>query len=217
MRFSLPTTVAGVTAFSGRYVYERNGAPVTLDETFGVDGASVHAVRDQPGGARMEVDAAVDDHGLTTGFRLQWTHAGEGHVRTRSVRYSLADGVLTSKIDSVLSVRSVAVDALLFPLLRVFQGAVIVAVAEHGTKGREVIIPDLHALTDPDRLLYPTVETRVANLLSTDADGIGTYTYEGSVYDANARFRIDAMTKQMVGYDFPQAEGVVFTVRRVDN
>ena len=88
------------------------------------------------------------------------------------------------------------------------------AVAEGGAEGRQVIIPDLHALTDPHRLLHPTIETRVARLLSSDASGISTYTYEGSVYDGHARFMIDRHTKQMIEYTFPHAEDVAFTVRR---
>ena len=203
-----------MTVSSGRYVYERNGEPVHIDETFTVDGPRVSSARVQPGGARMETDATLDDYGLATEFTLHWTHSGDGHIPNRIVQYSVNGSTLTCSVDGETTTREVAQHAVLFPLMRVFQGAVILAVADAGDKGRQVIIPDLHALRDPHRLLHPTIETRVARLLSSDALGSSMYTYEGSVYDGQARFMIDRRTMQMTEYTFPQAEGVLFTVRR---
>lgn len=209
-----PLPWPSVTVSFGRYVYERNGEPVPLDETFNVDGRRATSVRVQPGGARLETDAYLDDYGLATEFTLRWTHSGDGHIPERTVRYSISGNTLTFAVDGETTERTVAENAVLFPLLRVFQGAAILAVADSSDKGRQVIIPDLHALTEPGRLLHPTIETRVARLLSSNDSRIGTYRYEGSVYDAHARFMIDRDTKQMTEYTFPQSEGVLFTVRR---
>lgn len=162
----------------------------------------------------METEANLDDCGLAAEFTLRWTHSGDGHIAERTVWYSVHGSTLTVSVDGETIERTVAENAVLFPLLRVFQGAVILAVAEGGEKGRQVIIPDLHALTDPGRLLHPTIETRVARLLSSKDSGIDTYTYEGSVYDGHARFMIDPVTKQLTEYTFPQGEGIAFTVRR---
>lgn len=196
------------------YRYRRNGVPLEVTDVFSIDGASVSAVREHTGGARMEIDATVDGLGLVSGFDLLWTHGGEGQIGRRLVSYSLADEELRVTVDGVSRTLVVASDTLLFPLLRVFQGAVILAVAEAGPNGRTVIIPDLHHLADPERLLEPTVETRTARCLSGDAStGVSTYSYEGSVYESSARFFIDVGRRRMTGYRFPQADGSAIDVQ----
>ncbi len=198
----------------GGYRYWRNGEAVTMDESFVIDEASVRGVRDQPGGARMEVDATLNDQGLVDSFSLAWTHRGGGHVAARTVTYARRGDTFDVSIDGVAERVEVVNDALLFPLLRVFQGPLIVAIAAAGEVGRTVVIPDLHALTDPARLLRPTVEVRMARRLAEPVDGDDAlYTYEGRVYDADARFWIDN-TNALTSYRFPQAEGVVFDCRR---
>lgn len=196
------------------YRYRRNGALLGVTDVFTINGASVSAVRGQTGGARMEIDASVDGLGIVSRFDLLWTHGGDGQIGRRHVSYSLADEELEVTVDGVTRTIVVGSDTLLFPLLRVFQGAVILAVAEAGPSGRTVIIPDLHHLADPERLLLPTVETRTARCLSSDdSTGVSTYSYEGSVYDASARFFIDVARRQMTGYRFPQADGSVIDVQ----
>lgn len=199
---------------SGTYRYRRDGVLLGVTDFFTIDGASVGAVREQTGGVRMELDASVDVSGLVSRFDLLWTHGGDGQIARRHVSYALFDGALELTIDGVTQKLAVARDAVLFPLLRVFQGAVILAVADAGAIGRTVIIPDLHHLSDPERLLHPTVEHRTAHCLSTDdSSGISTYSYEGSVYDGSARFFIEVGRRQMTGYRFPQADGSVIDVR----
>jgi hypothetical protein len=198
----------------GSYRYWRNGETVPLHESFVVDGTSVRGVRVQPGGAHMEVEATLDDDGLVESFSLVWRHEGEGHVLSRTVSYARRGSVIDVMVDGEPATLDVPDDALLFPLLRVFQGPLIVAIALAGTVGRSVVIPDLHALTDPARLLRPTVEVRTARRLAEPVHGEDAlYTYEGRVYDAEARFWIDA-TNALTSYRFPQAEGVVFDCRR---
>ncbi len=199
---------------AGTYRYRRDAVLLGVSDVFTVDGASVHSVREQPGGVRMEVDATVDLSGLVSRFELRWTHHGEGQIPRRRVTYTLSDGEFEVTVDGARHIEAVALDAVLFPLLRVFQGAVILAVADAGPVGRTVIIPDLHHLTDPERLLLPTFETRTARCLSTEAStGIAMYAYEGSVYDGSSRFFIDVARRQMTGYLFPQADGTVIDVR----
>lgn len=195
------------------YRYRRNGALLGVADTHTINGCSVRGVRDQAGGARMEIDATLDVLGLVSRFDLLWTHGGEGQIGRRLVSYSLADEELMVTVDGVSRTLVATSDTVLFPLLRVFQGAVILAVAEAGPTGRTVIIPDLHHLADPERLLEPTVETRTARCLSSDdSTGVSTFSYEGSVYDASARFFIDVARRQMTGYKFPQADGSVIDV-----
>ena len=199
---------------SGSYRYLRDGALLGVSDTFTIDGASIHSVREQTGGVRMEVDAMVDTTGLVGRFDLQWTHGVEGQIARRLVTYALADGELTVTVDGATRRQAVPPDTVLFPLLRVFQGAVILAVADAGPVGRTVIIPDLHHLADPERLLLPTVETRTARCLSSDdSTGVSTYSYEGSVYDAYARFFIDVARRKMTGYLFPQTDGSAIDVQ----
>ncbi len=199
---------------SGTYRYRRNGVLLGVTDVFTIDGASVHAVREQAGGVRMELDATVDFSGLISRFDLLWTHSGDGQIARRLVTYALAGEALEVTVDGEAHTQAVAPGTVLFPLLRVFQGAVILAVADAGAVGRTVIIPDLHHLTDPERLLHPTVETRTAGCLSTDTStGVSTYSYEGSVYDGSARFFIDVGRRQMTGYRFPQADGSVIDVQ----
>ena len=199
---------------SGTYRYRRDGVLLGVSDVFWVDGASVRAVREQTGGVRMELDATIDGLGLVRRFDLGWTHPVDGQIARRLVTYELLDGSLEVTVDGVRQMLTVSPDAVLFPLLRVCQGAVILAVAVAGPIGRTVIIPDLHHLADPEKLLYPTVEIRTARWLSTDASsGVSTYSYEGSVYDGSARFFIDAGRRQMTGYRFPQADGSVIDVQ----
>ena len=199
----------------GGYRYWRNDELMPLEESFSIDGASVRGLRDQPGGARMEVEAKLNDHGLVESFALEWTHLGEGHVARRRVTYRRMNVGVDVTIDGSLERLEVAPDALLFPLLRVFQGPLIVAVAAAGVDGRTVVIPDLHALTDPARLLRPTVEVRIAQRLERAVEnGDAMYTYEGRVYDGDARFSVDDATNALTSYRFPQSEGVVFDCRR---
>ena len=199
---------------SGTYRYRRDGVLLGVSDVFWVDGASVRAVREQTGGVRMELDATIDGLGLVRRFDLVWTHPADGQIARRFVTYELLDGSLEVTVDGVGQMLTVAPDTVLFPLLRVCQGAAILAVADAGPIGRTVIIPDLHHLSDPEKLLYPTVEIRTARWLSTDASsGVSTYSYEGSVYDGSARFFIDVGRRQMTGYRFPQADGSVIDVQ----
>ena len=199
----------------GGYRYWRNGEAMPMDESFVIDGASVRGVRDQPGGARIEVDATLNEFGLVDSFTLTWMHRGDGHVAERIVTYTHREHGVDVGIDGAAEHIEVAPDALMFPLLRVFQGPLIVAVAAAGVVGRTVVIPDLHALTDSARLLRPTVEVRSARRLAEPAAGDDAlYTYEGRVYDAAARFWIDDVTSALTSYRFPQAEGVVLDCRR---
>jgi hypothetical protein len=202
----------------GGYRYWRNDESVPLAESFVIDGASVRGVRDQPGGAHMEVAATLNEEGLVNSFELRWTHGGEGHVPSRTVTYERRGSGIDVTVDGVAERLAVADDALLFPLLRVFQGPLIVAIASSGANGRTVVIPDLHALTDPARLLQPTVEVRTARRIEVAADEADAlYTYEGRVYDGDARFWINEDTRALTSYRFPQAEGVVFDCRRFES
>jgi hypothetical protein len=201
----------------GGYRYERNGDVMAMDESFAIDGSSVRGVRDQPGGARMEVGAFLDTHGLVDSFVLRWTHRGEGHVPSRTISYARAEGGVDLVVDDVASHLETPGDALVFPLLRVFQGPLIMAIASAGEAGRTVVIPDLHAITDPARLLFPTVEVRTARRLAEPtAEQDALYTYEGRVYDADARFWINEATGALTSYRFPQGEGVVFDCARFE-
>jgi hypothetical protein len=202
----------------GGYRYERNGVAMAMDESFVIDGSHVRGVRDQPGGARMEVEARLDGIGLVDSFALRWIHGGEGHIASRTVSYARSEIGLDVIVDDVASHLIVSDDALLFPLLRVFQGPLIAAIALAGEDGRTVVIPDLHALTDPTRLLCPTVEVRTARRLTEpNPEGDVLYTYEGRVYDADARFWVNDTTQALTSYRFPQAEGVVFDCVRFES
>ncbi len=197
----------------GTYRYRRDGVVLGVTDTFVVDGSRVRSTRIQPGGARMDVDAHLNPSGLVEAFGLRWTHEGEGHIPSREVHYQVSAGELRVAIDDQEIALDVGDDALLFPLLRIFQGAVILAVASSGNAGRTVIIPDLHDLTNPTRLLHPTVEVRTADCLELAMDGgPATYSYKGSVYDAEARFFIDPVTSLMTGYHFPQPDGSAFDI-----
>lgn len=182
----------------GRYEYHKDGQPLGVQEWFSIDGvltesAQVRSERVSPNGVRISVDASLE----------------RGLVRDAAVTIEVGD------FSKVARFSAEPRGALIFPLLRIFQGAVISAVAATGS--RSVLIPYIADPTDPARVLEPTVEYRSASLVALDSsNGIRTYTYEGSVYDDRARFQIRESDLVLVSYTFPQGESIL-TVQHVES
>ena len=189
---------------AGRYVYVRNGESVSVDEHWDREHATpddvfVRSWRATPSGTSIGVEARCNK-GLAMTAVIEWE--SNGPIKRRTVRYAVLRQTLVWSLDGANHVMAVPVGALLSPLLRVFQGPVIAAVADIGSQA--VIVPFLHDPTDAERLLTPTVELRTAQIVEAGDDGVDMYTYESSVYDRDARFWIDRSTRHLLRYRFRQ-------------
>ena len=211
----------------GSYTYARNGEPVAVEErwervTTSARETIVRSTRRTANGTTINVEAACVD-GLVSSATIEWVSTGP--VLRRTVRYDLANDTFRwslghddadrddrddcdGAVENVEPEIALPPGALLSPLLRVFQGPVIAAVARIGMGA--VVVPFLHDPSDRARLLSPTIEERTARLVEAGVGGVDSsraidmYTYESSVYDGNACFWLDRETKHLVRYRFRQ-------------
>ena len=179
---------------SGKYVYKRNGEAVAMEEVYEVAHREVTSRRTTPTGVTIEVLATAVDIAVT--------------FTSAEVRISVVQEIT----DCIVSTRTVngnteaswvgPADALLVasPLLRIFQGPAIKAVAARGDHGPgeepaeiPVLLPWLSNPTDHARLLTADVQYRRAwsDPLTESYQGAASYQYLGGNYEDSARFWID--------------------------
>jgi hypothetical protein len=190
---------------SGVYHYYLNDEPSSVMETFRVEqGAGetmTTATRDAGAfGVLIHVETRETDGELR---RAEIIFQGQTEVRAI---YEKSGGNLyfnrcvngeTVDIQEIL----MPADALLFPLMRCFQGRVILRAAQEGGAG--VMIPSIENPADTEKLLTPTFEQRTARLLRTDGNQ-SVFNYLTKRYDERSEFWLDG-DGLLVKYEFQQA------------
>ena len=108
-------------------------------------------------------------------------------------------------------------ETLLYPLMRVFLGPLILAVARRGHA--DVVLPSIQDPADTLAWLSPISELRTARYLQEDETSsgeagrrAGRYQFLTSRYDADSSFWIDS-SGQLVRYSFPEPSGALWDVR----
>jgi hypothetical protein len=111
--------------------------------------------------------------------------------------------------------------SLVFPLMRCFQGQVILRAAE-SNQTVPVLIPFIEDSNDADQLLTPTFDQRTAELIRKENIFVGdapqqpyetnVYRYLGKHYDETAEFWIEP-DGLLVQYRFPQNDETNWLVR----
>jgi len=235
---------------AGSYRYLLNGEPTAVHEDFVVPAdpsAPLHGERRAPGGVVLRVEVTQGgpaDAGCVLHFRSD-ALAGRG-IAEVVAEYRLEGGRLEVTrtvggnsspllVDTAGEGRTIGSDgreiageggdagpdAVLSPLLRVFQGPAIAACLASGGP-RPVVVPDLDAPDDPTRLLAPTVQRRRAErrgveMVATDG-GAALWRhcrYVGGQYDDNADFWLDDRDR-LVRYRFPQGPDRVWDVELLE-
>ncbi len=101
-------------------------------------------------------------------------------------------------------------DALFFPLMRCFQGQIILQIAGNNTYSN-VIVPDIQPTTDFQDLLKPTFDERTAKLIK-QKDNRFIYNYLSKHYDENSEFHLDE-NGLLVYYKFVQSETQTWEIK----
>lgn len=230
----LPQPASG----SGRYRYLLNGEPTEVEETFSVPADRKQPTtsrRTAPGGVVLSASATWSE-AMSASISLSFISDSSPPVQ---VEYELTDGHLRARgtesrpldLGSLRATPTVgsSFDAILSPLLRVFQGPTIAEVLHSGGASL-VIVPALDP-TNSETLLEPRLQYRTANVTgsepiteqssssrkvgadaSTFADGqLRKCSYVGGNYDDSAEFWLD-IRDRLVRYVFPQA-GDIWEVR----
>jgi len=193
------------TRTTGRYLYRRDGDLMPVDEMFVVtrspDATRVEVERTAPG-TTLSVDATWwGDRSLS--FDIGWSAADDSLAPRTDARYEFRDGVLTSSRafgDAAATVDTVQVDEplLVFPLMRVFSGRIVAAIAAGPADGSLVLVPDIRDPSDVDGWLRPLVDRRRALAAGDDfvvVDGepraARVFDYLGGSYEAAATAYVD--------------------------
>jgi hypothetical protein len=169
-------TFLGVQGF---YRYQLDGRAMPIEETFTKHGSGWTARR-RSDAATVTVEATAESDGSLSDVRVGW----DGSVR-RELRVIPGGRGRLWQINSgegTASEEEVDGGALLFPLLRCFQGAAIRAIHAAGPDGCRVVVPDITDPADSERLLCPRFDTR-----RVTRTGDGSYLYVGGSYDSGAR------------------------------
>lgn len=202
---------------SGTYTYLRNGEPSGITETFEVsgDGTQVRSKRTSPDGATISAEVRISDE---TNGQVRLSIEG-GELPTVQAMYMLTIGQLRVRHMADGNYEDSEVDpggdAVLSPLLRVFQGPAIAATILSGEA--TVVVPALDP-GDPESLLTPSIQTRRAERLGVEAPdpssehpGLRHCRYVGGNYDDDAEFWLDDRDR-LVRYHFPESDGTLWEV-----
>ena len=224
--------VSGDIALQGSYDYAYRGpggepGPVGVYETFRVfqlhdGGAEILSERTAENGpfpgrlaVKAKCHASVPDDRISR-FQVCWEPV-RGRPRRASYRISAAS--VHCSIDGGPEVASsLPPGAVALPLMRVFLGPAVLAVAERAGGEAAVLVPDIRDM-ESARLLHPLVDIRQA-----EADGTATslalpfgelpgqmYRFIGGSYSSKSRFWIDPRTKLLLRYEFPLSDGSCWT------
>lgn len=211
----------------GTYSYFLNGKPTGVSENFTVeilpDGAKrTTAERDaSPFGTKIFVEAIERGRRFErfqirfqSEFNIQavYEFSGNKFRFTRSL-----DGDETD--DETFDLPE---NTIVFPLMRVFQGQVILRVADASAEDfTTVLIPSIENPADAENLLKPTFDNRRAekvgreNVAFYQPDSItfkvDVYKYFTKHYDEDSRFRINA-DGLLVAYRFVQAADKIWEI-----
>jgi len=217
VRLPLPATGTGT------YTYLRNGEPSGVTEHFEVTdgGGQVRTERLAPDGVRLAAEVRLSDN---TNSQCRLSIEG-GSLPAVQVMYMLARGQLRVRhmaeghfVDSEVDPGG---DAIISPLLRVFQGPSIAATIRAGGEAR-VVVPALDP-DDPDALLSPTLQTRRAERRGVEAPdpgadhpGLRHCHYVGGNYTEDADFWLDDRDR-LVRYRFPQGPDQLWEIELTED
>lgn len=145
----------------------------------------------------------------TAEVRAVYEFADDGSLRvSRIINGTPADGAALT----------VPADCIVAPLMRVFLGPTILAVAARAEAGAEVLVPDLMHLTDPQQVLQPTFDARRAEFAGYEELPVNgcqyetaRYAYLGRHYDDQAQFWLDARGL-LVRYTFRPVAGQLWRI-----
>jgi len=203
-----------VKTISGEYIYLLNGEPTGVTETFSVersdDDIRTSSTRDASAFGTVISVETVESNSRFATAKIEFQC---NDVTTAAV-YELGDGSFTFRrtrdggiVDN--EQRPLPHDAILFPLMRVFQGHTILAIAK-SRRETPVIVPFVENPNDLARLLSPTTDYRTAER-TNEKDGLSTFKYLSKHYDDKSEFviREDGL---LASYRFPQAAEKVWEV-----
>jgi hypothetical protein len=198
---------------TGRYEYRLGGELQPLTETFVIDGLRVASRRSAPdSGVDLAVEAvylaAGDPSPVAASLGLEMPG-----VRA-TAEYRVADDRirLTRTVDGEVTVAELPGPALLLPLLRIYAGPVVRALADSDA-GLAVCTPDIRPGTEPADLLAPLIDHRTAEPI----DGRpGVFRFVGGSYEDGAEFTIGA-DGLLEGFTWAQAGVGAWQVTRHDD
>ena len=210
---------------TGMYQYFLNGQPTGITENFQIeslpdDMQKTSAIREATTfKTRISLEAVHDKLNFKS-FEIQMTNAEAETIRAV---YEFADQKVfvarqingENSFDEEITLPE---NCIIFPLMRVFQGAVISKVAE-SNQAVPVLIPAIENPADTTNLLRPTFDLRRAEQIGEESITfyqphsvtINTriYSYTGKHYDEKSRFWIDE-NGLLVSYIFHQAEDKIW-------
>jgi hypothetical protein len=199
---------------SGKYVYKRNGEAVAMEEVYEVAHREVTSRRTTPTGVTIEVVATAVEIAVTF----------SGSEVTISVLQQITDCIVSTRTVNgnveASWVGPTEASLVASPLLRIFQGPAIKAVAARGDHGPDeeptevpVLLPWLSNPTDHARLLTADVQYRRAwrDPLAESYEGAPPYRYLGGNYEDSAQFWIDK-NDVLQRYVWPQDPSIVWDV-----
>ena len=199
---------------SGEYIYLFNGEPTGVSETFQIDASSeivrTTSTRDASVfGSTILVETEHSDGRFT---RVSMRFDGGGAVSAEYVATETGFQFTRSIEDEPFDLREITIEpgTILFPLMRVFQGPTILAVAEQNSE-TTVLVPFIENPNDVDRLLTPTFDTRTARQTGVSGD-IRILSYTSKHYDDASEFHINA-DGLLTYYRFPQTSEKVWEVQ----
>ncbi len=200
----------------GVYTYFLNGKPTGVSETFDIktlpDGSKFTvSIRDAtPFNTTIAVET-IEQNKLLQNCKIIY----QKDATEVEAIYEFAENnfQITRKInDEIVQNESIDMpeNAIFFPLMRYFQGQIILQVAENHDV-TNVIVPDIQPTTERCNLLKATFDERTAKLIS-EHDNIRIFSYLSKHYDDNSEFHIDEKGL-LIYYKFVQSETQIWEVR----
>jgi hypothetical protein len=191
----------------GCFDYWRQGVVVARErwrqESLPCGGTRTHCTRDA-GLFGLLLEAQVDTTAL--GQECLFTLAGKGQ-RIEAHYRQTASGILWR---NALETAWQRVDAPstthCFALMRVFTGAMVLALHAQGGVGT-VVTPSLATLEDASSVFRPLTSTRS---VTRAGDGSGQWLLSGGPYEQPARITLDP-EGQLIAYDWAGPDGVVWS------
>jgi hypothetical protein len=172
---------------SGRYVYRLDGAVQPIEETFEAADGRITSRRVAAEGA---IVLTVEREGATALIALDLPDAS-ARAEYAGIEPGVVEVRRTVNGERRPDDRVAARGMLLFPLLRVFAGDVVRAVAAGGAGGRVVLVPDIRPGCAPEDLLAPVLDVRTAEPVGPPREDLSqAYGYVGGSYEDGAVFRV---------------------------
>ena len=184
---------------SGAYEYFLDGQLMPIEEQWHIygDGSNRRIVSTRSAaGVELRAEAYFDREEIT-GFNVLWRQ-GDGSDITAQCRCE-GEGYLYRRDPGGESASQRVEVLTLYPLMRIFTGPVIAALANAGGEGA-VLVPDVATPDNTESLLRPNISVRRAiRLTSSDwpkglgePPGYSQWQFIGGQYDPSAQFWLDA-------------------------